>query len=310
MRWRSTRACCCYTTAATAVVAVFCGVVPAFQGTRVALRNDDRTQASPRQRLQWLLVAMQVALSVTLLVGAGLLVRSLNALSRVDPGFDPALVLTFRVSGSFGEERDYNRTVQRINRTLDELAGLPGVEARRHPPHSQVSDELYDRIPGRGTLHREQQAPERRVSCRFSQLLHRDAHSRPAGRTLSSAGGRGWGHRGDGQSSIRQSLHPRAISCRVASGGGFTRPDRRNRWRRTRDGSHRPAAPTIYGCFSAATPIPWFLVRTRGEPQDAVATIRARLRLLEPSDLCTRTVPLEARIDEAYAPRFGCARLS
>jgi putative ABC transport system permease protein len=72
---------------------------------------------------------VQVALSVTLLAGAGLLVRGLDALSRIDPGFDPGPVLTFRVSGSFGEERDYNRTVQRINRSLDELARLPEVEA-------------------------------------------------------------------------------------------------------------------------------------------------------------------------------------
>ena len=70
-----------------------------------------------------------MTLAVTLLTGAGLLVRSFEKLSHVDPGFDASRVLTFRVSASFGEERDYTRTIQRINRTLDALNALPGVES-------------------------------------------------------------------------------------------------------------------------------------------------------------------------------------
>ena len=66
---------------------------------------------------------------MTLLAGAGLLVRSLDLLSRVDTGFTPDRVLSFRVTASFGEDRDYGRTVQRIDRTLAALASLPGVEA-------------------------------------------------------------------------------------------------------------------------------------------------------------------------------------
>src|SRR5690606_13971176 len=84
---------------------------------------------SARNSLQWLLVGAQVALSVTLLAGAGLLVRSFHELSRVDPGFDTENVLTFRVSGSWGETADYGAVVQRIDATIDALAALPGVEA-------------------------------------------------------------------------------------------------------------------------------------------------------------------------------------
>ena len=141
-----------YTAAATAVVALLCGVMPAFRGTRVALRADGgRTQGSPRQRLQWLLVGVQVALSVTLLAGAGLLARSLDALSRVDTGFDPVPVLTFRVSGSFGEDR----RLQPHGAAHQSLAGRTGEVAAnrdgRDDNHTARCDnELCLRIPAGG----------------------------------------------------------------------------------------------------------------------------------------------------------------
>src|SRR5262249_42745183 len=69
------------------------------------------------------------ALSVTLLTGAGLLVRSFYALARVEPGFERSGVLTFRMSGSWGESADYPGLVARIDRTIDTLRALPGVEA-------------------------------------------------------------------------------------------------------------------------------------------------------------------------------------
>ena len=50
-------------------------------------------------------------------------------LGRVDAGFTPAGVLTFQISAAFGEERSYDLTVQRINRTLDALRELPRVNA-------------------------------------------------------------------------------------------------------------------------------------------------------------------------------------
>jgi len=70
----------------------------------------------------------QVALSVTLLTGAGLLVRSFHALARVEPGFEKNGVLTFRMSGSWNETAEYPALVARVDRTIDTLRALPGVE--------------------------------------------------------------------------------------------------------------------------------------------------------------------------------------
>ena len=119
-----------YTVASTTLVALLCGLVPAWRGARGVrpLRGSARTQVSQRHSIQWLLVGVQVALSVTLLAGAGLLLRSVAALSRVDLGFDSSQVLTLHVSGTYGWETT-GQHVQRINRVMDGIDAIPGVES-------------------------------------------------------------------------------------------------------------------------------------------------------------------------------------
>src|SRR6516164_862643 len=98
-----------YSLLCSVVATLLCGVLPAIRGTRRNLSNslaqNGRSQVSGRIPLQWLLVGTQVALAVTLLMGAGLLLRSFQALGHVTPGFDASHVLTFHVSGSWGKSR-------------------------------------------------------------------------------------------------------------------------------------------------------------------------------------------------------------
>ena len=121
-----------YTLACALLTALLCGLYPALSGTRRGLVHGlaagSRTQASTRNPMQWTLVGVQVTLAVTLLIGAGLLLRSLDALGHVAPGFDPSHVLTLQVSGSWGETTNMPAVVARVNRTLDGLRALPGVE--------------------------------------------------------------------------------------------------------------------------------------------------------------------------------------
>jgi hypothetical protein len=102
---------------------LLCGLFPAIRGTRRSLSSSlaqtSRSQVSGRTQLQWLLVGTQVALAVTLLAGAGLLLRSFQALGRVSPGFEANHVLTFHISGSYGETADWKGLTQRITRTLE-----------------------------------------------------------------------------------------------------------------------------------------------------------------------------------------------
>jgi putative ABC transport system permease protein len=292
-----------YTAVATAIVAALCGLVPALRSTRMSqLRSDsDRTQVSRRQTMQWLLVGLQVTFSVTLLVIAALFVRSLDALTSVDLGFDSSRVLTFRISGSFGDEPDYGRTVQRIKRTLDELAELPGIEATATttilpglPDSSLVTGFTIVEQRGDGS---EQIAQLRVVSPSYFHAMQMPLLEGELCRE-------GAGVTGVIEAMVNRSFASRFVRDRSAVGlhlAGGT-PDRiAGIVGDAREvGVDRDPVPMIYQCFSAATPIPWYLVRTRGESAGMIDAIRSKVRQLEPLRSVYDTRPLDARIDDAY----------
>ncbi len=118
------------------------GVVPAFQGTLVDLSQQLKagtraTLARGGSLLRNGLVVLQVAISVMLLIGAGLLIRSLTLQMNVNLGFDPTNVLT---AGLRLPDNDYPEPEQRIafyTSLVEEVQALPGV----------LSVGLVNRIP-------------------------------------------------------------------------------------------------------------------------------------------------------------------
>ena len=227
-----------YTMASAVVVALLCGVFPAMRSTREAsaLSSGGRTQVSARHSVQWLLVGVQMALAVTLLAGAGLLLRSVEALSRVDPGFDPARVLAFRLSGNWTEEEDRNRLVQRIQGTLDELAALPGVESAATawslpgvPRQYQIEFQL---VEGRSESAKPLLAEWRTVSPEYFNTLR---IARVAGELCRRPPDARARIGGDGEPQLCGSLLPRQVRARPSPELGrriSDRPDRRRRRRR------------------------------------------------------------------------------
>ncbi len=115
-----------------ATVLVF-GLAPALAATRVNLSNDlkagARSVAGGRSRFRSGLVVAQVALSVVLLMGAGLLIRSFQQLRGVDPGFDARGLLTADISLPSGTYADAQRRSQFFDEYLARVRGTPGVEA-------------------------------------------------------------------------------------------------------------------------------------------------------------------------------------
>ena len=112
---------------------VLSGLAPALatRGVTVAaLRASSASVSGPRRK--WLrpsLVAIQVGLSIVLLVGAGLMARSLLAASRLELGFDPERVLTFNVN-TRGDRYQGLAAVRAFHNELaPALERLPGVEA-------------------------------------------------------------------------------------------------------------------------------------------------------------------------------------
>lgn len=109
------------------------GLAPAFRGTRVplqqVLREAGRGASRSRHRLQGLFVAAEVALALVLLVGAGLTIRSLAALWRVNPGYTPDHAITFTMSIPSTPKTTSAETRARLRRFHDAMRSVPGVEA-------------------------------------------------------------------------------------------------------------------------------------------------------------------------------------
>ncbi len=114
------------------LTALVFGLVPALQGARVdlvsTLKEGRRGAGSGgHNRLRNVLVVAEVALSLMLLIGAGLMIRSFASLQQVRPGFEPKGLITFNLSlpGSKYEEDAPRRVFYR--ELKEKLLGLPGV---------------------------------------------------------------------------------------------------------------------------------------------------------------------------------------
>jgi putative ABC transport system permease protein len=119
---------------ASLLAALIFGAAPALRSGRTDLSNalKDRGSASGGVRgnkIRTALVVAEVALSLILLIGAGLMLRSFHKLQEVDPGFDSENVLTVSVPIPFFKYRDPQQRVQFFDQLKQRLEELPGVEA-------------------------------------------------------------------------------------------------------------------------------------------------------------------------------------
>src|SRR5262249_12650215 len=119
-----------FTLAISLLTSLLFGLAPALRATRLDLNSSLKdTVGAGRSRLtlHTLLIVTQVALSLFLLVGAGLFVRSLRNLRHLDAGFDRENVVLFSLNTPSGYT-----LAQRVNlyrQTLERLEALPGARA-------------------------------------------------------------------------------------------------------------------------------------------------------------------------------------
>ena len=116
------------------ITTIVFGLVPALRTLRVNLVDSLReggqsTVGGHRQRLRNTLVIAEVSLAVVLVIGAGLMVRSLGALARIDLGFKADHVLTMRVSVPAARYDTPEKVVDFYRRLNDKVRGLPGVQS-------------------------------------------------------------------------------------------------------------------------------------------------------------------------------------
>ena len=316
-----------YTLTTAVTVTFLCGLFPAVRSARSGLAGASneagRTQVSTRHSVQWLLVGTQVALSVTLLAGAGLLVRSFHELSRVDPGFDPAPVLTFRVSGDWSETMDLNRLAQRLDRTLEELRALPGIKATARstklPGIPAEYEETFELLAARADAERHMIAEARSVSPDYFAtmqipLMDGDGCRRQVPRAACDV-------------VVNQVFATRYLSGRSSPVGlHLRRGEGKSSAHRIvgivgsarERGLDRAPGPIVYWCADW-NPMPYFLMRTSGDPAALAQAVRTKMKELEPARAVYDIAPLEERIGETFTQNrlrtvllvlFGMAALS
>ncbi|MDP9098095.1 MAG: ABC transporter permease [Verrucomicrobiota bacterium] len=130
-----------FTILVSSVTAVIAGSLPAWQSTRIEISQSIKTTASTitgaGARCRELLTAAQVAISIVLLVGASLVLRSLLKLREVNPGFDPSRVVMMEVNPTYSGDEPTQTRMDRYSRLLQHLGEMPGVEsvaANNSPP--------------------------------------------------------------------------------------------------------------------------------------------------------------------------------
>lgn len=131
--------------ALSACIAVFFTVVPWLFSRRIEinnwLRQGIRSGGAGRGREKWkaVLLVAQVALTIVLLAGAGLFIRSLWRLQKIDLGFDPKNLLTFRLLLDNSRYRTPEQNAAFYSMVLERVKAIPGVQetcVASHPPFS------------------------------------------------------------------------------------------------------------------------------------------------------------------------------
>ena len=299
-----------YTFGCAVLATLLCGLIPAIRGTRSSISGElaraSRTQVSTRSPLQWLLVGIQVALAVTLLAGAGLLLRSFEQLGRVSPGFEVNHILTFRISGNWGETADMRALTRRIDNTLDQLRAVPGVVAAATadtlPGILSDSRTEIKLVEGRPETEGKIFADNRFVSNGYFAALNipvlqgegcRESANYFGGVTINRSFANTYLHGlpalGHHLQFLSSQFLPQPAEIRGIVGDA-----------REQGLNHEPE-PTVYWCVSAPTPTPYFLIQTRGEPLAMANTLRQKIQQLEPARSVYEISPLDEQLSDSFA---------
>jgi putative ABC transport system permease protein len=152
-----------FTLALGVITTLVFGLAPALRTLRLNLvdslreGNQQSTVGGARQRLRGLLVVAEVALAVVLVIGAGLMIRSLSALAQIDLGFNPERVLTMQLSLPAARYDTPEKVVSFYRQLIERVRSVPGAQSagvvRSLPLASSIGDygldvEGFEETPG------------------------------------------------------------------------------------------------------------------------------------------------------------------
>jgi predicted permease len=120
-----------FTLAISVLTSVFCGMLPAFTTRRFDVRASIGNRAvtsADRLRLRQVLIAGEIALTVVLVAGSGLLVRTLIHLETLPPGFNPSGVMTAKASLDDARYHDAAAFRKLLKESTEAMSHIPGVQ--------------------------------------------------------------------------------------------------------------------------------------------------------------------------------------
>jgi putative ABC transport system permease protein len=145
-----------FTVLLSLMTGVVFGIVPALQASRPdlhdTLKEGGRGATGGRQRIKQALVVSQIALSLVLLIGAGLMIKSFWRLQQVNPGFDPKNLLSVEITLPAAKYAEQSKRAGFYQEALEKIAALPGVKSAaivNHPPFSGRRGVTVYRLEGK-----------------------------------------------------------------------------------------------------------------------------------------------------------------
>jgi putative ABC transport system permease protein len=298
------------------------GLIPALQASKPvndALKEGGAAGISlRRQRLRSAFVIAEVALSIVLLAGAGLMIKSFLRLQRVDPGFNPERLLTletFLPPSRYPKGQQQAAFYEQVNQRLAAVPGVQSVGANIGIPFTSARIGISFNIEGRAAASPGQQlaASYRAISPGYFQTMG-----------VPLLKGRDFTDRDHGEAPgvviINQSFarsffpHEDPIGKRIDIGDGY------NRMREivgvvgdTKANSLREPAPAEMYVVYLQRPWQWirYAVRTNVEPESLASSIRAAVWSVDKDISINNLKTMEQLIAETTAePRFYLILLS
>ena len=296
-----------FVTGLSVLTAITFGLLPALRATRLdlagAMKESSRSVAAGRSLLARGLLVVQVGLSLVLLIGAGLFLRTLDHLRAVDIGFNAHNLLMFSVNPQLNRY-DAERTDQTYRQLESELTAVPGVRTMAWTRVALLSGSrstTHVFVPGRTeptVVH------VMNVSPRFFETMEIPL---PQGRDFAERDGRGAPQVVVVNEAAAKLLFPdrpplgQRLGFQLEKAGdaeivGIIRD--------TKYSSVREAAPpTVYQPFRQGTPRGMTAVlRTAADPTSLVDDVRAAVRRVDPTlpftNLTTQTDEVEERLEQ------------
>ena len=283
---------------------VLFGLVPAIRATSVdlagAMKESGRSVAGGRTWLNKGLLVLQVAMSLVLLIGAGLFLRTLHNLRSVDVGFNANNLLMFRINPQ-ANRYENDRVPELRTRAQAALAALPGVQSVAFTRMTLLSGgESITSMYAQGKteasdIHVMSVSPEFFKTLEIPLLVGRDFtvhdNANPDGVAIinETAAKRFFA----GENPIGQRFGYSRETSGKTEIVGVIRDTKYNSLR-------EPAPPTLYRVIPQTAAAFTFVVRTAANPMGSIEPVRAAMRTVDPdlplTGVTTQTDQIEGRV--------------